>query len=199
MTAPRTLRDLVGAPSVPPRLADAVVVVVDAQREYVDGHLPLVGVHEALARLADVLAAARAAGAPVIHVQHRGAAGGAFDPAGPGFAFADPAAPVTGERVVEKTQPNSFAGTDLAEAVAETGSRQIVLVGFMTHMCVSTTARAALDHGLGVTVIADACATRHLPDPTGGPVIPAAEIHRVALAELADRFAIVCRASDLKR
>jgi nicotinamidase-related amidase len=174
-------------------------VVIDAQREYVDGFLPLTGVGEALARLADVLALARAAGAPVIHVQHRGAAGGAFDPAGPGFAFADEAKPVTGERVVEKLQPNSFADTELAQAVGETGSRQVVLLGFMTHMCVSTTARAALDHGLHVTVVADACATRDLPDPLGGAPIAAAEIHRVALAELADRFAIVCRAADLKR
>lgn len=199
MTAPRTLRDMVGAPSTPPRLEDAVVVVIDAQREYVDGFLPLTGIKEALARLADVLALARAAGAPVIHIAHRGAAGSAFDPAGPGFKFAEAATPVTGERVIEKLQPSSFADTELAQAVAETGSRQLVLVGFMTHMCVSTTARAALDHGLSVTVVADACATRDLPDPMGGAPIAAAEIHRVALAELADRFAIVCRAADLKR
>ncbi|ALK09772.1 cysteine hydrolase family protein [Blastochloris viridis] len=199
MTAPRTLREMAGAPATPPRLTDAVVVLIDAQREYVDGKLPLAGVNEALDHIADVLARARAAGAPVIHIQHRGGAGGAFDPAGAGFKFAGAAAPITGERVIEKPQPNAFADTELAEAIAETGSRQLVLAGFMTHMCVSTTARAALDHGLAVTVVADACATRDLPDPTGGAPIPAAELHRVALAELADRFAIICRAADLKR
>ena len=37
---------------------------------------------------------------------------------------------------------------------------------------------------------ADAAATRDLPDPMGG-VIGADALHRAALAELADRFAIV--------
>jgi hypothetical protein len=39
-------------------------------------------------------------------------------------------------------------------------------------------------------VAADAAATRDLPDPMGG-VIAADALHRAALAELADRFAVV--------
>ena len=35
-------------------------------------------------------------------------------------------------------------------------------------------------------------ATRDLPDPLGG-VIPASVVHRTALSELADRFAVVVR------
>lgn len=60
----------------------------------------------------------------------------------------------------------------------------------MTHMCVSSTARAALDLGYRVTVAGDAAATRDLPDPSGG-VISADALHRAALAELGDRFAVV--------
>jgi hypothetical protein len=40
------------------------------------------------------------------------------------------------------------------------------------------------------TIAADAAATRDLPDPMGG-VIAADVLHRAALAELADRFAVV--------
>jgi len=40
-------------------------------------------------------------------------------------------------------------------------------------------------------VAGDAAATRDLPDPTGGGVIAADAMHRTALAELADRFAVV--------
>jgi nicotinamidase-related amidase len=58
-------------------------------------------------------------------------------------------------------------------------------------MCISSTARAALDLGYRVTIAGDACATRALPDALGGAPITGAEIHRIALAELADRFAIV--------
>ena len=64
-------------------------------------------------------------------------------------------------------------------------------------MCVSSTARAALDLGYRVTIPADACATRPLPDPLTGAAISGAEIHRHALAELADRFAIVVPAAAL--
>ena len=44
----------------------------------------------------------------------------------------------------------------------------------------------------GATVVADATATRALPDPLGG-TIPASVVHRTALSELADRFAIVVK------
>ena len=48
---------------------------------------------------------------------------------------------------------------------------------------------------LRITIDADSCATRDLPDGRGGS-IAAATIHEVALAELADRFAIIARGGD---
>ena len=74
----------------------------------------------------------------------------------------------------------------------DTGRTELILVGFMTHMCIGATARAALDLGLQATVVASATATRDLPDPLGG-VIPAETVQRTALAEIADRFATVVR------
>jgi len=67
------------------------------------------------------------------------------------------------------------------------------MIGFMTHMCVSSSARAALDHGFRVTIDADSCATRDLPDGCGS-VIDAATLHRVALTELSDR--VIARNHD---
>lgn len=197
MADARTLLQLAGASLAPARLTDSVVVIVDAQREYVDGALPLAGVGDALHVIEGLLHRARVLDAPVIHVVHRGRAGGLFDPAGPFFDIADQAAPARGEQVVEKGLPNAFADTDLGGLLKATGRRELVLAGFMTHMCISSTARAALDHGLRTTIAADACATRDLPDPLGSGVIPAADLHRAALTELADRFAIVCRAADI--
>lgn len=195
MTA-RTLLQLAGADLTPPTLAEATVVVIDAQREYVDGALPLPGVVPALENIARLLSAARAAGAPIVHVQHKGRPGGLFDPEGSAFAFADEAAPRVGETVVEKGLPNGFAGTGLARVLEEAGRKRLVIAGFMTHMCVSSTARAALDLGYQTTVLSDASATRDLPDGEGG-VIAAAALHRAELAALADRFSIVCRTSDI--
>jgi nicotinamidase-related amidase len=60
-------------------------------------------------------------------------------------------------------------------------------------MCVSATTRAALDLGYRSTVIANATATRDLPDPCSADVIPASTIFRGTLAALADRFAVVIK------
>ena len=100
--------------------------------------------------------------------------------------------PAAGEVVVRKTLPNAFAGTDLDALLKSTGRTELIIAGFMTHMCVSATARAALDLKYRTTVVANAAATRDLPDPLGG-TIPASVVHRVALSELADRFAIVVK------
>lgn len=198
MSDAKTLLQMAGVTPAPAKLGDAAVVIIDAQNEYVSGKLPLAGVEAALARIADLLAAARAAGAPVIHIAQRGRQGGLFDPASDAFKFAALAAPQAGETVVEKPLPNAFAKTDLNEKLQATGKKTLVIAGFMTHMCVSATTRSALDHGYAVTIAADAVATRDLPDPLGGPDLPAAQIHRTALAELADRFATVARVGDIK-
>jgi nicotinamidase-related amidase len=181
---------MAGADLTPPRLADAVLIVIDAQNEYVDGKLPLTGVKPALRNIARLLERARADGGRIIHVQHRGRAGGAFDPATRAFAIADEAASRPSETVVEKPLPNAFAGTTLNDTLVSMGMKRLVLAGFMTHMCVSSTARAALDLGYQTTIAADACATRDLPSGAGD--IPAADLHRAELAALADRFSIVC-------
>jgi nicotinamidase-related amidase len=197
MTAPQTLLQAAGASLAPASLRQAVLVVIDAQREYVDGKLPLPGVGPALHVIEGLLHRARVADTPIFHVVHRGREGGLFDPTTAGFDIADPAAPTRGEPVIEKGLPNAFAETDLAGLIKATGRRELVLVGFMTHMCISSTARAATDLGLRTTIAADACATRDLPGPLGEGVITAADVHRTALAELADRFAIICRAAEI--
>ena len=147
MSEAKTLLQMAGVKATPAKLSNAAVVVIDAQNEYVSGGLPLASVNAALARLADLLAAARASGAPIIHVAQRGRPGGLFDPASPNFQFAAQAAPRAGEAVVEKPLPNAFAKTDLEAKLQATGKKALVIAGFMTHMCVSATARSALDHG----------------------------------------------------
>jgi len=192
MTQPKTLLEMAGVAAVPSRLEDAALVLIDCQREYVDGKLPLPGVAAALAEAGRVLELARRKGASVIHIVHHGAAGsgGAFDPKGPGAEIADPVRPRDDEVTVAKGKPNAFAGTDLDARLKALGRKELILVGFMTHMCVSSTARAALDLGYRTTVVAKAAATRDLPDGHGG-VVDAATLHRVELAGLADRFATV--------
>ena len=188
---PKTLLDHAGARWEPARLSGAVLVIVDAQREYADGKLPLPGVGAAVDEIAVLLGRAREAGAPVVHVVQHGRPGGAImDPDGPMVEVLKPLTPQPGEAVIVKHLPNSFAGTALDVELIRLGRKDLIVVGFMTHMCVSATVRAALDHGYRCTMAAAACASRDLPDGRGG-VVPAAEVHRVELAALGDRFATI--------
>jgi nicotinamidase-related amidase len=186
---PRTLLQMAGAAATPARLSDSVVVVIDAQHEYVDGALPLPGVQRALDEIGRLLKRARAQSTPVIHVVHQGK--GLFEPGTAGAEVATPATPAPGEAVVHKRLPNAFASTDLAERLHALKRGEIVFVGFMTHMCVEATARAAIDNGFRATVVAAGTATRDLPDALGGSTVPASEVQRNALAALADRFATI--------
>jgi nicotinamidase-related amidase len=189
-----TLLEISGAAYPAGRLANSTVVIVDAQRVYVDGRLPLPGVDLALAEIARLLA--RAAGTPIIHIVQHGRPGSAIcDPLGLEVAIANAVVPQPAETVIVKHLPSSFAGTTLDEMLKRFGQTHLIVVGFMTHMCVSTTVRAALDHGYRCTVIATACATRDLPDGRGG-VVPADIVHRANLAALADRFARVVETAD---
>jgi len=197
---PPRLLDLAQAHWSPARLHEAALLIIDAQREYAAGGLPLPGLDRAVDEIAQLLARARQSGAPIIHVvQHARQPGAAiFDPQGRFVEILPPLTPHPEETVIVKHLPNSIADTTLAPTLRATRRSQLIVVGFMTHMCVSATVRAALDHGYRCTVVAGAGATRDLPDGCGG-VIPAATVHRVELAALADRFAeIVPHATALR-
>lgn len=186
---PNTLLELAGVSPEAPRLSETALIVIDAQHEYIDGALALPGIGPALDEIGGLLARARALRAPVIHVVHQGT--GLFAAGSRGAAIAAIADPAPGEPLLTKKLPNAFASTDLADRLRAMKRGSIVIVGFMTHMCVEATARAAIDLGFKVAVVASATATRDLPDPLTGATVPAAEVQRNALAALADRFAIV--------
>ena len=190
MTTATTLLQLAGADLNPAKIKDACLVLIDMQNEYREGPIAVTGADQAVGNAVQLLEAARAQGAPLFHIAHRGRAGGLFDRDADRGQIVAPLSPLSSETVIEKQLPNAFSGTDLAEQVKATGRSELILCGFMTHMCVSSTARAALDLGFRITVDASACATRDLPDGNGG-VISAAVVHNVALAELSDRFAVI--------
>jgi nicotinamidase-related amidase len=183
-----TMLQMAGATPSPATTADGVLLIIDAQREYTDGLLPLPGVQSAIEALASLLEKARKAGAPVVHVRHQ-SKGKAFNPSSSGYEIVARLAPRHGETIVDKGLPNAFAATDLAKHLAATGRKNLIVGGFMTHMCVSATVRSATDNGFMSTIAADTVATRDLPDPTGGLTISAEAINRITLAALSDRFA----------
>ena len=61
-----TMLQMSGMAPTPATMADGVLLIIDAQREYTDGLLPLPGAASAIAALARLLEKARVAGAPVV-------------------------------------------------------------------------------------------------------------------------------------
>lgn len=186
----KTLLELAGAEPPQPSWQDAALLLIDMQREYLDGKLALPNIKPVISEAGELLDSARRADALVVHVAHRGRSGGLFDPNEIGCDIIRPLQPRVGEWLVEKEKPSAFADTTLHMRLQEAGITRLLVAGCMTHLCVSSTVRAAVDLGYSCWVIGSACTTRDLPDADGG-VIPAEQVHRVALAELADRFAWV--------
>ncbi len=186
-----TLRQIAGLPSQPAPLAQSVVIVVDAQKEYTEGLLPLWEIEPSVDALSRFLIRARAAKTPVIHVVQVGAPGGRiFDPQRRFVEIIDKVRPGAGEPVVEKHLPSSFTHTTLEAELTRIGRKDLIITGYMTHMCLNSTTRDAAEAGCRCTIVAELTTTRDLPDGRGG-VIPAPAVRAVNLASLADRFAIV--------
>ncbi len=118
--------------------------------------------------------------------------GSLYDVAGESGRICAAVAPLAGETVITKAYHSSFEKTTLHEELQRRSIQNVVYTGFMTHMCVNSTARVGFNLGYAGTVVANATATRSLPDPSGG-VVPSAEVHRAALAALGDLFAIVVK------
>ncbi|AWN42332.1 cysteine hydrolase family protein [Methylobacterium durans] len=198
MTDLTTLRDLSGLSPSPAALTGSALVMIDLQNTYREGVMRLAGVEEAIREARGLLDRARAAGIPVLHVRHDAGPGSPYDVTAPIGQISDEVAPQGDEPVNTKSYPSSFVGTDLQARLEAAGVKDVVLAGFMTHMCVNSTARSAFNLGFRPTVVAAATATRDLPAPDGS-VVPAAQLQAASLAALADLFAVVApRAADLK-
>ena len=196
MSQASTLLDLLGAAAKPAKLASSAVVIVDAQREYLDGAVPLKGIENALVEIKTLLTKARALSVPIFHIVHHAPSGAPiFNPDGPMSEIIDAVKPEGSEKVLSKNLPSSFVNTDLKKYLDDTGRKELVIAGFMTHMCINATTRSAVDLGFAPTVIASACATRDLPSPDGS-VVPAEMVHNTNLASLADLLACVVKSTS---
>ncbi|MFB6511882.1 isochorismatase family protein [Streptomyces virginiae] len=184
-----TLRDLSGLDASPASPSEATLILIDYQNTYTRGVMELTGWEAALDAGAALLERARAAGAKVIHVINDGGEGSPYDIRAEIGRIHPRVAPVEGEVVVVKTVPDGFVRTDLGDHVDAAGHKDVLLAGFMTHMCVAFTAQGAFLRGNRPTVVADACATR--PLRTAVAEVSAEQLHHAALATIADLYGVV--------
>ena len=113
------------------------------------------GTSHTINRINLVTAKARAAGAPVIFVQHesdsRYLARDSEE-----WQLADGLTVVPEDLKIRKTTPDSFLRTDLEPLLRSLGIKTVVICGMHTEFCVDTTTRRALALGFPVTLVADA-------------------------------------------
>jgi ureidoacrylate peracid hydrolase len=170
--------------------ATTAVVLIEYQNEFTtDGGALHGAVAEVmdktnmLANTADVVAAARAAGATIMHAPITFAAGynelskhpygilkgvvdgSAFVKGSWGAAFVDSVAPQDGDIVVEgKRGLDTFASTNLDFILRSKGITTIVLGGFLTNCCVESTMRSGYENGYQVITLTDCTAATSVPE-----------------------------------
>ena len=144
--------------------ARTALVVIDVQHALFD---PLPAEGEAVvARINGLAARARAAGVPVVFVQHETAQGAlAFE--SPGWQFAPGLAVAAGDARLRKRTPDSFLHTGLQALLAARDVRHLVVCGYASEFCVDTTVRSAAAKGYEITLAADAHTTHDKPHATG--------------------------------
>ncbi|KAJ4108703.1 phospholipase C type enzyme [Fusarium equiseti] len=172
--------------------SDSVLIIIDAQNEYATGKLKIENIEASRPVIASLLQRYRAANAPVVHVVHVTPSGApVFTPSTELAEEFDELKPAEGEKVIEKLHPGSFTGTALQEILEAIGKSKIVLVGYMAHVCISTTARQGAERGWDVLVVEDAIGDRNIPG------VNAQELKKVALYEIADAFGTIVQSKDI--
>lgn len=176
----------------------AVVLVHDMQRYFLrpfpPGRSPLT---ELVGNVAELLAAARTAGVPVMYTAQPGGMsrqdrGLLHDVWGPGMGadgadrdIADEVAPERGDTVLTKWRYSAFFRSDLEERLRRSGRDQLIVCGVYAHMGCLITACDAFSRDIQPFLVADALADLSLDD------------HLMALRYAADRCAVPLTAADV--
>lgn len=109
-------------------------------------------------RISSLLHKARSAGIPVIYIQHTEEEG-EFVKGTPTWEINSRIAPQPGDKVIEKTTPDSFHLTGLQEELERLDVTGLVICGMQTDYCVNATSRRASSLGYSSVLVKDAHST----------------------------------------
>jgi nicotinamidase-related amidase len=149
-------------------MGDVALLVIDVQMFGFGEDSPVHAGESLLANLCDLVARARAAGVPVIYVQHCGAEGELDELGAPAWEIHPAIAPAAGEPVVQKRHPDAFQETTLLQELESRNIKRLVIAGMQTEYCIDTTCRRAYSLGYDVVLAKDAHSTwdtEHLTAP----------------------------------
>jgi nicotinamidase-related amidase len=176
---------------------ETVLLLIDVQEGFKDPKLGSRNNPRAEANIAQLLYTWRVSERPIIHVQHVSQErASVFAPESPGIALQEFARPANGELLVQKRVNSAFIGTELDSSLKKRGATTLVIVGFTTDHCVSSTARMAGNLGYRTIVVADSTATFERRSADNTPV-SAEIIHQIHLLSLEGEFAEVLDADTV--
>ena len=150
-------------------------------------------------RAKELLTYWREHGLPLFHIQYRATnPKSMLSPDRPGYDFKEEAKPLPGEPVLVRSVNSAFINTNLQERLEAEGIDTVVVIGFTTEHCVSTTTRMAGNLGYNTFIISDATAAFN---KTGinGQRFDAELVHQLSLATLQEEFATVLTTAELLR
>ncbi len=147
---------------------DTALLIIDVQLGMFEESNPVYQGDKLLATISNLIARVRAAGLPVIYVQHSGAEGDLLAPGSAGWPIYPAIAPSGEDLVIHKHHPDSFQDTKLQCELDAEGIKHLIVVGIQTEYCVDTTCRRAYSLGYDVILVQDAHSTwdsEHLKAP----------------------------------
>ena len=180
--------------TVTPRRA---LVVIDVQNEYFTGNLLIEHppVEQSLPNIGRAMDAARAAGIPVVVVQHSAAASSPlFAKGSPAWDLNEVVASRPRDHYIEKAWPSVFTGTGFADWLKDKQIDTLTVTGYMTHNCDASTIFEAMHRGLQVEFLQDA--TGALPYANTAGSVTAEEVHRVFSVVFHTGFAAVASTDE---
>ena len=175
----------------------ATLLVIDVQQGLALASLGLRNNPQAESNMARLLAAWRAHGLPILHIQHCSTEPDSpLRPELPGNAFKKEVQPMAGEPVFRKTVNSAFIGTGLEQYLRDKDVSKMVIIGLTTDHCVSASTRMASDLGFDVTLVSDATAAFERRG-FDGIHYSGDEIHRVNLVSLDGEFCKVRSTAEI--
>lgn len=166
------------------------LLVIDVQNFYFSGETQVTHPVGSLDNIVAAMNAAAEHGIPVAVIQHSSAKMRGT----PAWELHPRIAALHRDKLIEKTRPGSFTGTDLEAWLRDNGIDTITIVGYMTQMCCDTTARQASHLDYAVEFLSDATGTRAFTNAGGS--VTAEELHRSALVAQAYAFSKVMTTAE---
>lgn len=134
---------------------NTAVLVIDVQQGLCEGDGAAFEAAQTIDRINQVTAKARAAGRPVIFIQHESGSG-YLEHGSAAWQLAQGLEALPTDLRVRKTAADSFHKTTLQDVLHQHGITELVICGMHTEFCVDTTTRRALALGYPATLVEDA-------------------------------------------